>query len=294
MEVLSQLASIPRTSEANNEQIGEYPSRKAPLILIHGTFHAAWCWKYFQRYFSELGFDSYAVSLRGAGKTLIAEGEECLLRGKVTLEEHLADLDALLCELKIPPPVVVGHSSGGLVAQKWTHRSPAGKFAGLVLLASKPPYGHNWLTWRIMRKIGLLATWRLTMAFVRKTAATDVDLCREMFFSKKGTQFDEDMEGDHRLLEYMQYFRDQSFLSIDVKSSQKPLVNPGSLAGKTLVIGGEEDYIVDHVAVRDTASFFGAKGEEVLIPNAPHDLMLCSSWRVVASEITNWLVERGY
>lgn len=35
-----------------------------PLVFIHGSFHAAWCWaEHWLPFFSQHGFDSYALSL---------------------------------------------------------------------------------------------------------------------------------------------------------------------------------------------------------------------------------------
>lgn len=265
------------------------PQQKAPLFFIHGSFHGAWCWKLFQTYFSDMGRDSYAVSLRGTAPTTINPDQPCLKRGKGVLEEYLADLDAVLQELSIPPPILVGHSSGGLLAQHWAQQSQSGQFTGMILLASKPPFGHNALTWRITSKIGLPAAWRLTMAFVKKNATTDVDVCREVFFSKKGTAFDEELEGDSRLLEYMQKFREQYQLPLDLTSTQRPIRTQGPLAGRTLVIGGEDDHIVDTTALKETAAFYGARDEEFIAPNTPHEVMLCSTWRVVASYMATWI-----
>ncbi|CAL9224414.1 unnamed protein product [Arabidopsis halleri] len=37
-----------------------------PLVFVHGSYHAAWCWaEHWLPFFSSSGFDSYAVSLLG-------------------------------------------------------------------------------------------------------------------------------------------------------------------------------------------------------------------------------------
>lgn len=37
-----------------------------PLVFVHGSYHAAWCWaENWLPFFSSSGFDSYAVSLLG-------------------------------------------------------------------------------------------------------------------------------------------------------------------------------------------------------------------------------------
>ena len=35
------------------------------LLFIHGVGHGAWCWEKYMDYFSEAGYDCYALSLRG-------------------------------------------------------------------------------------------------------------------------------------------------------------------------------------------------------------------------------------
>ena len=54
------LEVIARKAEGGSE----YP----PLLFVHGSCHAAWCWdEHFLPYFADHGFDSYALSLRGHG-----------------------------------------------------------------------------------------------------------------------------------------------------------------------------------------------------------------------------------
>jgi len=57
MEVITQKAKIP--IEDKREK-GDRP----PLVFIHGSFHAGWCWaENWLPFFSNHGFDCYALSL---------------------------------------------------------------------------------------------------------------------------------------------------------------------------------------------------------------------------------------
>lgn len=41
-------------------------SPHSPIVFVHGSFHAAWCWaENWLPYFSRAGYDCYAVSLLG-------------------------------------------------------------------------------------------------------------------------------------------------------------------------------------------------------------------------------------
>ena len=54
-----------------------------------------------------------------------------------------------------------------------------------------------------------------------------------------------------------------------------------------LVIGGEKDFIVDIQGVHETATFLGV--EPHILKDIPHDLMLCSQWKIPANFIAEWL-----
>ena len=44
-------------------------SARPPLVFIHGSYHAAWCWaEHFLPYFAQRGHDCYALSLRGQAR----------------------------------------------------------------------------------------------------------------------------------------------------------------------------------------------------------------------------------
>ncbi len=262
-------------------------TNKPPLLFVHGSFHGAWCWHLYQQYFAALGYVTYAVSLRGAGKSSTGNSE-----GKVYLHEVLDDLDAVYDALCTVPPVVVGHSTGGLLVQQWAARSAANaaKFAAAVLCCSKPPSRFNAMTWRITRRYGVGFAWRMAMGFIQNRFATDLDLCREVFFTAKdGPGYAEEYEGDEKLLEYMHKFGTMSRLAVDLKSTQVPISHPGILNGRTLVVGGEYDRTVDVGTLKQTAEFYG--GEELVLPT-PHDIMLCSQWRLSADAIADWLDEK--
>jgi hypothetical protein len=44
------------------------PQKTTPLLFVHGSWHAAWCWdEHFLPYFADCGYEAHAVSLRGHG-----------------------------------------------------------------------------------------------------------------------------------------------------------------------------------------------------------------------------------
>ena len=102
----------------------------APLLFVHGGWHAAWCWDdQFLNFFADNGFRAVAVSLRGhGGSTRSTSLNAC------SIADYVDDVAAAAAMLGTDP-VLIGHSMGGFVVQQFLHtyRAPAA-----VLLASMP------------------------------------------------------------------------------------------------------------------------------------------------------------
>ncbi|AZQ64338.1 alpha/beta hydrolase [Flammeovirga pectinis] len=106
---------------------------KHPIILVHGALFNAEAWKgNFYEYFSEIGYDTYAISLSGHGEN----GNKVLLN-LYGLEIYTNDVINLITSLE-EKPIVIGHSMGGIVTQLVAQRV---SLQAAVLLAAVPPYG---------------------------------------------------------------------------------------------------------------------------------------------------------
>ena len=101
------------------------------LLLVHGAWHGAWCWERFVPWLEARGYRVVAPDLRKHG----AKTDRAGLRW-TRIGEYVEDVSGVLDGLS--GPVVVGHSMGGLIAQKVLERRGA---AGLALLASVPTGG---------------------------------------------------------------------------------------------------------------------------------------------------------
>jgi len=118
------------------------PRAKPPVLLIHGMFGGAWYWEGYQSLLAARGYTSHALNLRGHhGSRSVSD------IGKVSINEYVAD--ALDVARALGHPIVIGHSMGGLVAQKVAE---AGACRALVLLASAPPRWIPVVSWLLLRK----------------------------------------------------------------------------------------------------------------------------------------------
>ncbi|KAG2426658.1 hypothetical protein HXX76_012969 [Chlamydomonas incerta] len=276
---------------------GSSSSGRPPLLFVHGSYHAAWCWQEnFMPYFAARGYDTYAVSLRAQGGSDPAPAGVTVAG---TLDVHAADLASLVPAVAASSggggaPVMLGHSFGGLIVQKYvlgsakpgaaaTSTSP-GSFAplsGAGFLCSVPQSGNKQMVTRFLFRDPILSL-KLTWGFVARSFATSLTACRELFFSA-------DIPAD-KLERYQKLLAAASPTRlIDLKdmNAQVPLPAPPPTAPPAFVLGGVEDKVVDTDAVEELARYYGTR--PVLLPAVAHDCMLDTRWEKAAQELEKWL-----
>ncbi len=118
---------LPQREVIERHPAGGPAGDRPPLLFVHGHSHAAWCWdEHWLPALAERGWSGYALSLRGHGASAGSEG---LHRWTLRDYEH----DVLQTITALPaPPVLVGHSMGGLVVQRVLERYLAAPAAVLV------------------------------------------------------------------------------------------------------------------------------------------------------------------
>jgi pimeloyl-ACP methyl ester carboxylesterase len=245
-----------------------------PLLFVHGLWHGAWCWdEFFLPYFADHGYACSAVSLRGHGGS---PGRERLRSTRV--REYVADVADTAASLP-EPPVLVGHSLGGFVVQKYLESHTA---AGAVLLAPVPPTGAlraTLLTVRHHPVRFLEANVRLRLAPLVATP----DLARAQFFSES---MPAELVG-----RYQQRLQDDSYLTfldlfvLDLVRTSRVSRVP------MLVLGAADDALITPGQVRRTAKAYGTQAE--ILPHMAHDMMLDTDWLAVAGRILEWLKTIG-
>lgn len=105
---------------------------KPPVVMIHGGFCGPWAWDRFAARFRDQGYQVLTPALRHH-----TSGKPSQALATTSLTDYAADLDQLIAGLDAPP-ILVGHSMGGLLAQMLAARA---NIAGAVLLAPSSPWG---------------------------------------------------------------------------------------------------------------------------------------------------------
>lgn len=246
------------------------PKYKTPLLFVHGMWHGAWCWdEFFLPFFADAGYHVTALSLRGHA------GSEGKIQGN-SIMDYVSDVEEVAKTLPTLP-VLIGHSMGGFIVQKFLERNsaPAG-----VLLASNPPYGLWHGTWLVFKRSPITLLKVLTQ-FRLNPLIESPEMTQWAFFSK-------DFPRD-RLLKYHAKMNDESFRMF-IELLGLKLANPKKVKTSLLVLGAENDTVVPPVDVHKTALAYRTTAE--IFPNMAHDMMLEKGWQSVAERITGWLREK--
>ncbi|OBY32529.1 alpha/beta hydrolase [Mycolicibacter kumamotonensis] len=243
-------------------------THETPLLFIHGTSHAAWCWdEHFLSYFAEHGYRALALNLRGHGRSPV-DGS---IR-KVTLSDFAEDLHTAVCALETLP-VLIGHSLGGFVIAKYLERYDA---RGAVLVASAPPHG----SWGTLARALRHHPGVMLRGLLRGKLGPDFsvpELARSWFFSP-----DMPEELVARYAMRLQQESDRALVDCLFRGPV-PVRRPIPM----LVLAAELDFVFSARATAATARAYGADWQ--LIPHLAHDVMLDSRWRTAAGAVHRWL-----
>jgi len=246
----------------------EGEARETPLLFVHGAYTGAWCWdEFFLRHFAAQGYSAYALSLSGHGSS----------RGRAYLDsfsiaDYVDDVAEVVDKLPVPP-VLIGHSMGGMVLQKYLERRSA---PAVVLMSSVPPQG-------------LLGS-AFGLAFSKPNLMGDLNRImgggQPQMETLRQAMFHEVVELE-RLQRYYHLCQPESHRAIwDMSLFDLPFVSRMQLP-PMLVIGAEHDVLIPPDQVRMTACRYGVEAQ--ILPGLGHGMMMESDWRVAADPIIAWL-----
>jgi pimeloyl-ACP methyl ester carboxylesterase len=256
-------------------------SHPVPLLFVHGAEHAAWCWdEHFLDFFADRGYRAVAVSLRGHGDSTNSKPPLCC-----SIADYVQDVRTVAETLPCSP-VLIGHSMGGFVVQKYLQLCAA---PAAVLVASAPPQGaaaevirtvkallsqtirHPWLTVRAARRGRSLPGFN------------ELDRVRFMFFSEHTPE--------SLIVRYAARLEKEPIGKAAFDMMFLDLPKPGRISTPMLVLGGQRDHSVTVEEVDFTARTYETVPEVFL--DMGHDLMLEPGWLDVAERIHVWLCAQG-
>ena len=251
-----------------------------PVLFVHGAEHAAWCWdEHFLDFFADRGYRAIAMSLRGHGGSPATKPPTAL-----SISDYVNDVVSVASTLPLCP-VVVGHSMGGFVVQKYleSHAAPAA-----VLVASAPPQGGGGAVLRIGRVLlhnsvfHPILTLRAFSAGRSLPYLTELERVRSLFFSP--------VTPESYVGRYAARLQEEQIGRAALDMILLDLPKPDRVTAPMLVLGAECDSSVTRPEVEATARAYGVRAK--IFPDMGHDMMLEPNWHAVAERIDAWLSAR--
>ena len=241
----------------------------ASILLVHGAWHGPWCWTEFAQHLTERGHQVRAVQLRGHDQP----------RGRIwhRVRHYVEDVQHAVAGFAAPP-VLVGHSLGGLVVQKYLERNLA---AGAVLMASIPIGGTIRAVARLLRQHPM-ALLKANLLLRLKPFVSTSHLVRELFFTPDTPQMIVDTC----------FARLQDELYLAFIETMVVLPRPRRVGTPMLVLGAERDAFFAVNEMRRTARAYRTEAE--IFPCMGHDMMLDTDWRKVADRVDIWVKSSAY
>ncbi|MFT4081366.1 MAG: alpha/beta fold hydrolase [Nocardioides sp.] len=248
---------------------GTESAQRPSLLFVHGAMHGAWSWEeHFLPYFAEHGWHAVALDLRGHGDTPSDRSVTW-----VRMTDYVADL-ASVAQGFSRPPVIIAHSLGGFVTQRYMEDHRA---AAAVLIGSLRPSGSLNLTLRAARH-SPLKTARVFVTFKLLTLFGSPTSARYWFRS--------DETSEEEMATYVDKLCEESFRAV-LDTMVRPVRTRRVIGTPILVVGGDQDRSSRPADQRVTSRKYGV--EPVILPGLTHDLMIEPGWEHAADVIIEWL-----
>jgi pimeloyl-ACP methyl ester carboxylesterase len=252
----------------------EGASRPLSLLFVHGSFSHAGIWDVnFLPYFAAMGYTAHAVSLRGHGES---EGRHLL--PWYSLNDYVTDLSDTVERLETEfgrPLVLVGHSMGGMVLQRYLR---SGRARAAILMASVPPYG-MWDSAIGMLFRDPLLVHQLGMLMTFGPGIVNIAAIRRALLS--------DRVPESELVRYESLFQSESQRVVMDTLTFDPFSWRPDPSFPVLVLGAADDVFLAPPQIEATARAFGTTA--TIFPDMAHGMMIEPDWRLVADTIANWL-----
>lgn len=254
------------------------------IVLIHGTWGNGPEWQPFGEAIEERGFRVHAPTLRHHGDPIdVGIWSNAQRIAKLGLQDYVADLKALVDTLETPP-IIVGHSLGGLLAQLLGNRV---NHRGLVLMGTAPAWG--------MRNIDVKPAmlWSRYMPqwlggtpmYPVKKKIWDEYICNatprnisdpfyDVLCAESGTAYRQMV---------LWYLDPKRRAKVEYDTSETPV----------LVLVGEHDRCTVPRLSRVTARKYGRRSTYVEIPGADHMITMGWAMQLSLKAIDGWLTRNG-
>lgn len=247
------------------------------IVMIHGMQVGGWCWSRYKEFFSQKGYLCVTPTLR-FHDTRPPEPASPRL-GTVSLLDYVEDLEREIKKLD-RPPIVMGHSMGGLLAQIIGSHGLA---KVLVLLSPAWPRGVIGLRPSVMRTF-----W---------SAQTKYGFWKKPFrltFKEVAHSMLQLMPVDDQAELYKRFGYESGRVACEIgywffDGRRASAVDEAKITCPVLIIAGGRDEATPAKVVRKVANRYGSSSTYKEFPNHSHWVIGEPGWQEIASYVCDWL-----
>jgi pimeloyl-ACP methyl ester carboxylesterase len=237
-----------------------------PVLFVHGYFADATVFSEWLPFFAARGVPAYAVHLRGR-----ADSRTGTHLGRASIQDFVEDAARVARDLD--KPAVIGHSMGGLIAQRLAER---GEVRAAVLVTPAPPRGITVLSADLARK-QLKYLPAILRSRVVNPAREDL---RELVLNRVPAA-QQNIVLDALVPDSGRAARDMSIMGVpvDVKRATCPM----------LVIAAADDRFIPKAIIERIAKRYGAPLR--VFEGRGHMIVIEPGWEEVADVVERWIRE---
>lgn len=247
------------------------------IVMIHGMWGGSWCWDNFKNFFEEKGYQCHIPVLRHHD---VDPGDKPKPElGTTSLLDYAHDLETYIRKLD-EPPIIMGHSMGGLLAQILGARGLA---ECLVLLTPASPSGINALNFSVIKSFwGILTRW----GFWRNPHRISF---KAAVYSMMHLLPDEEQKKTYNKLVYEsgRAATETGLWLLDPKGASK--VDETKVTCPVLIVAGAEDRITPVSVVKKVAKKYDSVATYKEFENHAHFVISEPGWEKIAAYVFEWL-----
>ncbi|MEU1598507.1 alpha/beta hydrolase [Streptomyces sp. NPDC005708] len=258
---------------------------RTPLLFIHGPWLHATSWQPWIEHFTQRGYAPIAPGWPGQPPTVEAARRHPEAVAELELDD-ITDHYTRIARLLPAPPVIIGHSVGGLIAQKLLGHNLAQAAIAIAPApingvpvprspthaCSNPPQLNDPYT--ISQPITLTAE-QFRHAFAHTLTPEE---SAALFVS-------------HTVPAPNRHLLEPAFAN-GTTDTRTAVDTNNTTRGPLLLISGQEDRLVPDITTRTTYKLYGdstAITELKQYPDRCHSLTIDSGWHTIADHISTWL-----
>ena len=244
-------------------RVSGQPAGERPVLFVHGYFADATVFSDWLPFFAARGFGPVALNLRGRADS--RPGTEI---GGVSIDDYVED--AALAARALGRPFVVGHSMGGLIAQRLAQLDLV---EAAALIAPAPPRGITVMTWQLaIRQLKYLPA----IAALRPVRPSREDIRALVMNRVPPDQQDEVI--DRLVPDSGRAGRELSITGVPVETSR--------VRCPLLIVGASDDRFIPAKTVGRIARRYGVPLR--VMPGRGHMLVLEPGWQELAGLVADW------